>query len=291
METFEGRTAVVTGGGSGIGRGIALALSDEGMRIVVADIQLATAKAVAEQINDAGGNATAVACDVTSEASLAELARAAVDRFGDIHVLSNNAGVIVPQGPVAEKSSDDWQFVFAVNLFGIVKSVDALLPALRAHGDGGHIVNTASMAGLVAIPELAIAIYGASKYACVAYSEYLRAELAPDSIGVSVLCPGMIESNLSATSAANRPDAFGGPEPAPEVPGLRADTPPPGADVMTGEECGRVVVGGIREDRLHIVTHPDSLPLVERRFQQLRDDYAAEATAQQARTHARDTRS
>lgn len=280
---LDGHTALITGGGSGIGRGIALALAREGMNVAVADLQRSNAEAVAGELEAAGARAIAIGCDVTSEDSLAAAAQAVRDAFGPVHLLSNNAGVIVPLEPVTQKSIADWEFVFSVNLFGIVRSVSAFLPAIRAHGEGGHIVNTASMAGLVSHAGLDIAIYGASKYACVAYTEYLRAELAPESIGVSVLCPGMVESNLSATSAANRPARFGGPAPTPDVPGIRADSAPPGADVMTAEECGRVVVGGIRDDRLHIVTHPDSLPLVEQRFAHIRADYAAEVAARRTR--------
>ena len=281
MQDLQGRTAVVTGGGSGIGRGIALALAGEGMSVVVADIERAPAAAVAEEIQQRGGKAAAVECDVTREESLAEAAQEAAAAFGAIHVLSNNAGVILTPSPLEEASITDWEWVFSVNFFGIIKSVNAFLPALRAHGEPAHIVNTASMAGIVTIPGLQVGVYGASKYACVSYSETLRAELAPERIGVSVLCPGMIESNLAATSARNRPADFGGPLPVPSVGGIRKETAPPGNRVLTGEECGRVVVGGIREDRLHIITPPESLPLIEQRFEGLRADYAAEAAAQE----------
>ena len=282
MEPFQGRSAVVTGAGSGIGRGIALALASEGMNVAVADIQREGAEAVAQEIESAGAKAIAVGCDVTNEDSLAEAVRASEAAFGGVHILSNNAGVILPQGPLEDATIADWEFVFSVNLFGILKSVRAFLPSLRSHGDGAHIVNTASMAGLVSIPALQVAVYGASKYACVAYTEYLRAELAPQNIGVSVLCPGMVESNLGATSAQNRPAQFGGPQPAPEVAGIRRDAPPNGARVISAEECGRIVIGGIRENRLHIITHPEALPIVEMRFQQIRDDHAAEAALQKS---------
>ena len=284
MDRLEGRTAVVTGGGSGIGRGIALALASEGMNVVVADLQSESAEAVASEVMQAGARAIAVQCDVTSDGSLASAASAAADAFGPVHVLSNNAGVIVETGPISDRTMADWEYVFSVNLFGIVRSVGAFLPGMQAHGEGGHIVNTASMAALISQPRHGIAIYGASKYACLAYCEYLRAELEPFGIGVSALCPGMIESNLSATSAANRPAAYGGPEPPPAIDGIRKEHAPPGAVVLSGEECGRIVVGGIRENRLHIVTHTESLPLVEQRFEAIRADYAAEVAARQARS-------
>ena len=281
MQDLQGRTAVVIGGGSGIGRGIALALGGDGMNVVVADIEREPAAAVANEIEHLGAKAVAVECDVTREESLAEAARSADAAFGAVHVLSNNAGVILTPSPLEDASIPDWEWVFSVNFFGIVKSVNAFLPSLRAHGEPAHIVNTASMAGIVTIPGLQVGVYGASKYACVAYSETLRAELAREQIGVSVLCPGMIESNLAATSARNRPAHFGGPLPTPAVGGMRKEAAPPGNRVLSGEECGQIVVGGIRENRLHIITHPESLPLIERRFEGLRADYAAEAAAQQ----------
>jgi NAD(P)-dependent dehydrogenase (short-subunit alcohol dehydrogenase family) len=187
-------------------------------------------------------------------------------------VLSNNAGVSAPQGKVAERIDADWQWVFSVNLFGIVKAVQAFLPDMRAHGQGGHIVNTSSMAGLIAVPELEVGIYTASKYACTGYCEILRAELAPEGIGVSVLCPGLIDTQLAATSARNRPAAFGGPlaKPSPMPDEMRRVA-------MQPEDVGPIVVRGIRANRLHILTHPEmSIPLVTTRFETIRKDAEGE---------------
>jgi short-subunit dehydrogenase len=157
-------------------------------------------------------------------------------------------------------------------VFGIVKGVQAVLPGMRAHGQGGHIVNTSSMAGLIAVPELRVGVYTASKYACTAYCEILRAELAPERIGVSVLCPGLIDTQLSMTSARNRPPRFGGPLPTPG--------PMPEAmrrSAMQPEEVGPIVVRGIRANRLHILTHPEiSIPLFEARFESVRSDAEGE---------------
>ena len=152
MQDLQGRTAVVIGGGSGIGRGIALALGGDGMNVVVADIEREPAAAVANEIEHLGAKAVAVECDVTREESLAEAARSADAAFGAVHVLSNNAGVILTPSPLEDASIPDWEWVFSVNFFGIVKSVNAFLPALRAHREPAHIVNTASMAGIVTIP-------------------------------------------------------------------------------------------------------------------------------------------
>jgi NAD(P)-dependent dehydrogenase (short-subunit alcohol dehydrogenase family) len=272
MQELRDKTAVVTGGGQGIGRGIALALAREGMRTAILDIERDAAERTAKEVEAAGGRAIGLQVDVTSERSLADAAAAVEKAFGPVHVLSNNAGVSAPQGPISDKTDADWQWVFSVNLFGIVKAVQAFLPGMRAHGQGGHIVNTSSMAGLVAVPELQVGVYTASKYACTGYCEILRAELAPEGIGVSVLCPGLIDTQLSATSARNRPASFGGP--------LAVPKPMPDEMrkvAMQPEDVGPIVVRGIRANRLHILTHPEmSVPLVEARVATIRKDAEGE---------------
>lgn len=272
MKDLADKTAVVSGGGQGIGRGIALALAHEGMRVALLDIERDAPERTAKEIESAGGRAFGLQADVTSERSLADAAAAVAKAFGPVHVLSNNAGVSAPQGPIASKTDKDWQWVFSVNLFGIVKSVQAFLPGMRAHGQGGHIVNTSSMAGLIAVPELQVGVYTASKYACTGYCEILRAELAPENIGVSVLCPGLIDTQLAATSARNRPADFGGPleKPKPMPDEMRKTA-------MQPEEVGPIVVRGIRANRLHILTHPEmSIPMVGARFDTIRKDAEGE---------------
>lgn len=272
MERLEGRTAVVIGGAQGIGRGIALALADERMQVAILDIEAPAAERTAAELAAKGVRAIGLRVDVTDEASLARAAAAVEAALGPVAVLSNNAGVSAPQGPIAEKTDADWQWVFSVNLFGIVKAVQAFLPGMRRHGQGGHIVNTSSMAGLIAVPELMVGVYTASKYACTAYCEILRAELAPEGIGVSVLCPGLIDTELSKTSARNRPERFGGPLPVPGA--MPAEMR---AVAMQPEEVGPIVVRGIRANRLHVLTHPEmSIPMVEARFATIREDALGE---------------
>lgn len=273
MDQLANETAVVIGGAQGIGRGIALALADERMNVAILDIEVEAAARTAEELEAHGVRTLALKVDVTDERSLVGAAAEVTSRLGPIRLLSNNAGVSAPQGPITEKTDADWQWVFSVNLFGIVKAVQAFLPGIRAHGRGGHIVNTSSMAGLVSVPELQVGVYTASKYACTAYCEILRAELAPEGIGVSVLCPGLIDTELSFTSARNRPERFGGPLPTP--------APMPAAmrrTAMKPEDVGPIVVRGIKANRLHILTHPElSVPLVEARFATIRADAEGEA--------------
>jgi NAD(P)-dependent dehydrogenase (short-subunit alcohol dehydrogenase family) len=272
MDSLANKTAVVIGGGQGIGRGIALALADERMQVAVLDIEANAASKTASELEAKGVRAIGLRVDVTDEGSLADAARTVSDRLGPVHVLSNNAGVSAPQGPICDKTDADWQWVFSVNLFGIVKGVQAFLPAIRAHGQGGHIVNTSSMAGLIAVPELQVGVYTASKYACTGYCEILRAELAPEAIGVSVLCPGLIDTQLSLTSARNRPKRFGGPLPTPgPMPEAMRQV------AMQPEQVGPIVVRGIKANRLHILTHPTmAIPMVEARFAQIRQDAEGE---------------
>ena len=280
MRELSGRTAFVTGAGSGIGRGIALALAAERMQVAVADIDAASAERVASEITGRGGRAFAVAVDVTSQASLDAAAAEVAARAGGVHLLVNNAGVMPPLGPLVERSDADWHYVFDVNVYGPVRGVRAFLSQLRANAPEAQIVNTASLGGLVPVPDVPVGVYVASKYACVGYSESLRLELAPEGIGVSILCPGTTRSNLMATSARNRPARFGGPEAAPLPPPA-----PPELEAVTldPEALGPMVVRGIRENRLYIVTHPEWRGEIERRSAAILADIDAEARARSAR--------
>jgi NAD(P)-dependent dehydrogenase (short-subunit alcohol dehydrogenase family) len=270
MQTLDGKTAVVTGGGSGIGRGIALGLAAEGMRLAILDLNSEAASAVAAEIERAGGEAIALAVDVTSAEALARAAAEVADRLGDASVLCANAGVMLPLGPLAEKTSEDWEYVFSVNVHGVVKTVTAFLPQLRA-ADEAHIVNTASLGGIVSVPQVPLGVYIASKYACVGYSECLREELSKQGIGVSVLCPGVVESELYHTSARQRPERYGGPK---EVAAPMGGVAP---KAMPAEQVGPIVVRGIRENRLHIFTHPEARRVAEARFDSIRGDFEAVA--------------
>jgi NAD(P)-dependent dehydrogenase (short-subunit alcohol dehydrogenase family) len=273
MQEFRGRKAVVTGGGSGIGRGIALSLAQEGMDVAIADIEPDSAQRVSEELKGLGVASMAVQADVTDMDSLDALAEEVLSSFGTVHLLSNNAGVNY-QGLLEDATDDDWNWVMSANLYGLVRSVRAFLPILKRES-GSHIINTTSMASFVALDFLHVGVYSASKYAAIAYSETLRGELAPYGIGVSVLCPGMVRSNLAATSARNRPAQFGGPMPIPE-PNM---TPELEAQMIEAEEVGQTVVRALRAGRFYIVTHPHTKPIVEHRFREILADFDAEASA------------
>jgi NAD(P)-dependent dehydrogenase (short-subunit alcohol dehydrogenase family) len=280
VDELKGRVAVVTGGGSGIGRGLSLGLAAEGMTVAVADLQQANAEAVAAEIGSVGGRALAIGVDVTSASSLAAAAKEILARAGGVNLLCANAGVLARIGPLSDHTVEDWEYTLSVNVLGVVKTVDAFLPALRASAPDAHILTTASLSGLVTEVRAPIGAYTASKYACVGYSEMLRAELAEQGIGVSVLCPGVVASNLMGTSAANRPGVFG------EQAAPRLTSQGGGkaaarlADfAMPAEAVGPIVIRAIRANRFHVLTHPQTRPLVESRFQgMLADfDFAADA--------------
>ena len=276
MDDLKGRVAVVTGGGSGIGRGVARALGVEGMTVAVADIQQATAAAVAAEIEAAGGRAFGLRVDVTSVASLAAAAKEVVARAGGVNLLCANAGVLGRIGPLADHTIEDWEYTLSVNVMGVVKTVAAFLPALRERAPDAHIVNTASLGGLVSDVRAPIGAYVASKYACVGYSEMLRAELAGEGIGVSVLCPGVVASSLMGTSAENRPSAFGV-QAAPQLAAADGvggdDAPSLPAHAMAAEDVGPIVIRAIRANRFHVLTHPRAKPLVEARFRSMLADF------------------
>lgn len=284
MDKLEGRGAVVVGGGSGIGRGIALGLAAEGMRVLVADIDADNARAVGDEITSKGGDARAAQVDATDREALATLATTAAHELDHVHVLVNTVGVLA-DAPLATASEDVWAWFVEFHLMSAVRVVGTFLPLLRAHDEGAHIVVTASMAGLLALPAdqtggTDTGVYTVMKHGMVGYGEMLRYELAPQSIGVSVLCPGAVATNLGRTSARHRPERFGGPMPQPQR--TSSAPPPPGAiplRAMQPEDVGAIVVRGIRANRAYILTHPEMGEDVRTRQQALLDDFAFFADA------------
>jgi NAD(P)-dependent dehydrogenase (short-subunit alcohol dehydrogenase family) len=209
MRDFKGRTAVVTGGGSGIGEALAWRFAREGMRLVVADIDTAAAGRVRDALDAAGHAAIAVETDVADAASVERLAERTEAAYGTVELLCNNAG-IVPSGryrPVWEYPIEDWHWALNVNLMGVVHGLRSFVPRMRAHGRPAHIVNTASVAGLIS--SAGSPVYSAAKHAVVRVTEALYASLrelgAP--IGVTVLCPGLTATRIY-DSERNRPAAL-----------------------------------------------------------------------------------
>jgi len=267
MDDFKARVAVVTGGGSGIGAAMARAFAKEGAKIVLADVDRAAMDRVAKEIAGAGGEAIGVETDVTNLASVEALAKKTIERFGAVHIVCNNAGVGV-FGPLASATPKDWQWVMNVNFWGVVHGIEAFVPRMIAQQQGGHIVNTASMAGLAGMPGLGV--YCASKFAVVGLTESLYRELQPSGIGASVLCPMIVKTQINQ-SERNRPKDLQNPGAA--EPTL-TDAQYTVSRVIEAEDVAERVVAAIRAKSLYILTHKESRDILRRHWE--RQDKAAE---------------
>jgi NAD(P)-dependent dehydrogenase (short-subunit alcohol dehydrogenase family) len=258
MKDVQGKVAFVTGGASGIGLGIAQALADAGVRVVLADLRpdhLSKAK----DAFDARGQSASIhtlLLDVTDRDAFARAADETERVFGKVQILVNNAGVGI-EGPLREATFADWDFGLGVNLGGVINGLQTFLPRIRALGQGGHIVNTASLAALVTMPAH-FAIYAAGKAAVVALTEAIREELAAERIGVTVLCPGPVKSNIHEL-AKNRPERFAanaGFQAAAQRLGERV----PSQLWMEPAEVGARILKAIRDDALYVITHGEWRP-------------------------------
>lgn len=266
MEQLEGRVAVVTGGGSGIGRAVATQLAGAGMHVVVADIQQDALGATVADLAQAGRRVIGVRTDVSDGDSVKALADAAVTEFGAVHLVHNNAGVGVG-GPIWAHTERDWQWVLGVNLWGVIHGIRVFVPLMLEQGGPAHVVNTASMAGLISVPYLGA--YNVSKHGVVTLSETLHRDLrlAGADIGVSVLCPGLVMTNIFE-SQRNRPEALadddggsGGLSALMEGAGdhsAAADAVDSFGQILSPDEVGAAVVDAVRRDRFYILTHPES---------------------------------
>ena len=286
MRDLAGKTAFITGGASGIGLGMAKVFAWAGMNVVAADVRTDHVAAAHDAIADEGlaDRVRFLELDVTDRAAFAAAADEAEAMFGKLHVLCNNAGIGLLT-PIAEASEADWDWALDVNLTSMFNGVKAVLPKIRAHGEGGHVVNTASMAGILQYNRAGI--YVATKFAVVGFSEALRAELAPEDIGVSVFCPGGVRTNIRDYEAA-RPARYAAaaPAPAPRPPGFRfSEEDRARLDHLTAspEEAGELVLQGIRDNALYIFTAPEFRAGLEERFAAIRralgEDKAREAVA------------
>lgn len=245
---MDGRVAVVTGGASGIGLGIARRLAAQGMQLVIADIDNEPLARAARELG-----AMPVRTDVSDAASVQALADAVMERFGAVHVVCNNAGV-GSSGMIADMNLSDWRWMIEVNLFGVIHGVTSFLPLLKRNAEGGHLVNTASIGGLASMPGLGA--YAVTKFGVVALTETLAQELALENsrVGVTVLCPGTVKTNIKH-STRNRPAAL--------ADGKLADVDLEQSDFgahmrwADPDEVGDVVVRAIRRGDLYALTHPE----------------------------------
>ena len=262
MDPFRDRVAVITGGAGGIGMSLARAFSERGAKLVLADLDDASLQRAVAELTDKGASVLGVPTDVTKLQSVRALANAAVQHFGAVHIVCNNAGVAT-FGEIQQASHRDWEFTMGVNFWGVVHGVEAFLPILLQQGAGGHVVNTASMAGLVGMQWLGI--YCASKFAVVGLTESLHRELRPHGIGVSVLCPMIVSTNINENTARMRPAHLRNEGEEPPIPSASAMK----GGVIPPDEVAWRVVRGIERKDLYILTHPEQREFLRRRAAKL----------------------
>lgn len=276
MSQFAGKTAIISGGAEGIGFSIATALGEQAMNIVLADIDEENLKKARLKLESAGIPVLAVALDVADEAQWNEVAEHTIERFGKIHMLVNNAGIGGDTGPIENAQTRDWQWALDVNLLGVVYGTKVMVPWIAQQGEGGWIINVASMAGMGGIPYNGA--YTATKTAVVALSESWAMELQSKNIKVSVLCPAFVQTRIY-DSDRNRPLKYKN-ENGKEIEESRfaektKSMVKNGIDVSI---VGKRVVEALNAGELYIFTHPNYRALVQQRFQAI--DAAFERAAE-----------
>jgi len=265
MENPSGKVAVITGGASGIGFATAKALAAKGAKIVIADIEAGALDRAVAALSSSDAKAEGVVCDVADLASVQNLAEAAFSKMGAVHIVFNNAGVAVG-GHIAQMKHSDWEWVIKVDLWGPIHGVEAFLPRMIEQRQGGQILFTSSIAGLV--PTEGLGPYGVAKYGVVALAEVLRREVRQHNIGVSVLCPLRVDTNIGS-SERNRTTDFGGATASPRLQSQEAGNVPIAGVVMQPDEVAAKVVDAIIANRLYILPHDESRELIRRRFDRI----------------------
>jgi NAD(P)-dependent dehydrogenase (short-subunit alcohol dehydrogenase family) len=260
VREVEGKVAFITGGGSGVGLGMARAFLAAGMRVAIADIREDNLE---EAVSALEGDVHPIRLDVTDRDAFARAADETERALGNVHVLCNNAGINL-FNDIAEATYQDWDWVLGVNLGGVVNGVVTFVPRIKAHGEGGHVVNTASMAAFIAGP--GAGIYTTAKFAVHGLSDALRWSLLPHGIGVSMVCPGLVKSKIYESDRIRPAELSTDVTPADEefmriLPGLHEAG-------MEPDEIGEKVLGAIRENRFYVFTHPDHRDELREIFEQ-----------------------
>ena len=264
MQDVAGKTAFITGGANGVGFGMATVFAEAGMKVVIADIRGQDLELALARLHAHAGSVHAIRLDVTDRAAMAAAADEAERVFGKLHLLCNNAGINV-FGDLDQASFDDYDWIFGVNLFGVINGIVTFLPKLKAHGEPAHIVNTASMASIVSGP--GAGVYTAAKFAVRGLSECLWYALAPQGIGVSVLCPGLVDSKIH-DSESLRPTRYShsGYHADPEFAARLEQVQHLG---MAPREVAEKTLRGIRNNELYIFPHADHREEVRELFDEI----------------------
>jgi NAD(P)-dependent dehydrogenase (short-subunit alcohol dehydrogenase family) len=276
MRDVEGKVAVVTGAASGIGLAMATRFAEAGMSVVLADVEREALAAAERAVGATGGRVLAVPTDVSRGEEVAALAARVVDEFGGVHLLCNNAGVSVA-GPIWEHTVADWEWVLGVNLWGVIHGVRTFVPIMLERGEEGHVVNTASVAGLTSFPMLGV--YNVTKHAVVTLSETLARdlEMAGARVKVSVLCPGFVRTQI-LDSDRNRPASLPAterPRPAEAEEAIRQVI---AAGMPPAEVAGKVLEA-VRAEQFYVLTHPDFRAQIRERFDDLLENRTPRSVA------------
>ena len=251
MKDVAGKVAFITGGASGLGLAMAHSFTGAGMKVAIADVEDSALDAAKQAFSDTNSEVITMKVDVTDRDAMADARKQTLDTFGKVHVLCNNAGVAL-NGNIGEMSYKDWDWVMKVNLDGVINGIVTFIDDIKSQGEGGHVVNTASIAGHYGMPGLGI--YVASKFAVVGISETMRVDLADDNIGISVLCPGVVSTGIGR-SERNRPEQFGGSKNPAMTP--RDGAAPVEMNVMEPAAIGDIVLHSIQNDLFYIMTHDE----------------------------------
>ncbi len=270
MRELAGKTAFVTGAASGIGLGIARALAGAKVNLALADIEPAPLEAARAELEGLGVRVTATVLDVADREAMYQAAEDVERDFGRVDVLVNNAGVGFVGTPLDEIDDRDFDWVIGVNLFGVIHGIKAFVPRIKRHGQGGHIVNTSSIGGFQVKPGWNHGLYALTKYAVVALSEGLEQDLEGSGIGVSVLAPAAVRTQIYQ-AGRNRPEHHGGPF------RRSAEHPVAGAAAagMSPDAVGEQVVAAIRGNRFYIFPHPETREWLEKRHRRILAAYEA----------------
>ncbi len=264
MNQYTGKTAVISGGAEGIGFGIAQALGKQGMNVVLGDIDAQQLQVAQQNLQSEGITVLTVVMDVTDILQWQNLADKALKRFGKIHMLVNNAGVASKPGAVEQTDDKDWRWVLDVNLMGVIYGTQTIVPLMKQHGEGGWLINVASMAGMVGVPYAGA--YTATKVAVVGMTESWYAELKPHNIHVSVLCPAFVKTRINL-STRNKPQELKDPqEGTKEASDIEGHIQKVIDNGLAPALVGKRVIEALNHKELYIFTHPNYRAVVQKRF-------------------------